>query len=69
MKGLGSMYVEFDIMLYKEGNENKERRINAIETIFPIRKNSKYLSNTKNVEILNELLEYMKITIVKFFER
>ena len=41
MKGLGSMYVEFDIMLYKEGNENKERRINAIETIFPIRKKFK----------------------------
>jgi hypothetical protein len=63
------MYVEFDIMLYKEGNENKERRINAIETIFSTWKNSKYLSNTKNLEVLNELLEYMKITIVKFLER
>ena len=63
------MYVEFDIMLYKEGNENKERRINAIETIFSTWKNSKSLSNTKNLEVLNELLEYMKITIVKFLER
>ena len=56
-------------MFYKEGNENKERRINAIETIFSTWKNSKYLSNTKNLEVLNELLEYMKITIVKFLER
>ena len=34
INGLGSMYVESDIMFCKEKNEDKERRINAIETLF-----------------------------------
>ena len=39
--------------------EKEKNRINAIQTIYNNRKDSKY-SNSKNIEIINEFLEYMR---------
>ena len=49
--------IDFDNIFCKSGKE--KRRINAIKTIYNNRKNLKS-SYIKNIEVINELLEYMR---------
>ncbi len=50
--------LDFDNIFCKSGKE--KRRINTIKTIYKNRKNLKY-SYIKNIEVINEYLEYMRI--------
>ena len=54
----GFIYFEYDIIFCKSKKE-KKRRINAIKLSTTIGK-MQNISNSKNIEIVNEFLEYMR---------
>jgi hypothetical protein len=58
------IYYEFDIRFCKAGKE-KKRRINATKTIFSTIRKIQNILNLKNIETINELLEYKRIMVLQ----